>query len=187
MAEDAGYARLLEEDRRKAEAAHRRAVDEEFARLLQEDTRKAQEAHRRALEQEERQRQAERDAMERELHEQERREQECRERAAAQSPLVTRLCVYEEKWAALRGNTVCVENIGFYDIPWPTFENVKDLQDITEERVLASCVPSAAGAHPGSRRRTGQIPPKLGNAALASRQVRRGRCLARLSKVIARQ
>ena len=118
MAEDAEYARLLEEDRRKAEAAHRRAVDKEFTRLLQDDMRKAQEAHRRAMEQE-RQRQAEREAMERERHEQERREQESRERVAQSAP-VTRLRV-RGKRAALRSNTVNVEHIGFFDIPWPSF------------------------------------------------------------------
>ena len=136
-AQDAEYARRLEEDRRRAEAAHRRAVNEEFTRLLQEDRRKAQEAHRRALEQEERQRQAERDAMERELRERERREQERREREAALSPFVTRLQIYEAKWAALRSNNVGVEHISFYDIPWPSFENIRCIQDITEERVLA--------------------------------------------------
>jgi hypothetical protein len=135
-AEEAEYARLLEEDRRKAEAAHRRAENEEFARLLHEDMRKAQEAHRRAVEQEERQRQAEREAMERACHEQERREQESREREAVQSSPVTRLRLYEDKWAALRGNTVGIEHIGFYDIPWPSFENVIGVWDITEERVL---------------------------------------------------
>ena len=48
------FARQLEEDRRKAEAAQCRAQDEKFARLLEEDRRKAQEAHRRAMEQGER-------------------------------------------------------------------------------------------------------------------------------------
>lgn len=136
-AEEAEYARLLEEDRRKAEAARLRAENEEFVRLLEEDMRKAKEAHRRAMEQEERQRQAERESMERERRERERREREHREREAAQSNHVTRLRVYEEKWAALRSNAVGVEQLGFYDIPWPLFENIKGIQDITEERVLA--------------------------------------------------
>ena len=117
-AEEAEYTRLLEEDLRRAGGgATARAVAEEFTRLFQENMRKAQEAHRRALEQEERQRQAEREAMERERLERERREQECREREAAQSSLVTRLRIYEATWAALRSNTVGVEHIGFYDIP----------------------------------------------------------------------
>jgi hypothetical protein len=136
-AEEAEYARLLEEDLRKAEAARRRAENEEFVRLLEEDMRKAQEAHRRAMEQEERRRQAEQASMERERRERERLEKERLEREAAQSDLVTRLRVYEEKWAALRNNTVEVEYIGFYDIPWPSFENVWGVGDITEERVLA--------------------------------------------------
>jgi hypothetical protein len=122
---------LLEEDRRRAEAERRRAEDEEFARLLEEDSRKAQEAHRQAMEQEER-RQAERESMERE-----RRERERCEREAAQSDLVTRFRVYEEKWAVLRGNAVGVETLSFHDIPWPSFEDVWSVEDITEERVLA--------------------------------------------------
>jgi hypothetical protein len=136
-AEEAEYARLLEEDLRKAEAARRRAENEEFARLVEEDKRKAREAHRRAMEQEERQRQAERESVERERRERERREKECREREAAQSSLLTRLRVYEEKWAALRSNAIGVEHLSFYDIPWPSFENTRGSVDIIEERVLA--------------------------------------------------
>ena len=30
-----------------------------------------------------------------------------------------------------------MEHIGFHEIPWPSFENVGGVQDITEERVLA--------------------------------------------------
>ena len=170
--EEAEYARLLEEDLRNAEAAYRRAENEEFARLLQEDMRKAQEAHRRAMEQEERQRQAEREAMERERRERERREQECREREAAQSSLVTRLRVYEAKWATLCGNTVGVGHIGFYDIPWPSFENVRSALDITENEFWRSCAIRCTSTSRVPWWRTGQIPP-LGNAALASRQIRR--------------
>jgi hypothetical protein len=146
-AEETEYARLLEEDRRKAEAARLEAENEEFARLVEEDRRKAQEAHRRAMEQEERQRQAERESverkrreresMERERRERERREKECREREPAQLSLVTPLRVYEEKWAALRSNAIGVEHLGFYDIPWPLFEDVKGGEDIIKERVLA--------------------------------------------------
>lgn len=131
-AEDAEFARLLEEFLRKAEAARRREEDEEFARLLEEDKRKFD---RRAKEQEEKQRQAEREATERENRERERREKERREREVAQSDLSTRLRAYEEKWAALRSNAVGVEHLGFHDIPWPSFENVRCIGDITEERV----------------------------------------------------
>lgn len=158
-AEEAEYARLLEEDRRKAEAARRKAENEEFARMLQEDMRKAQEAHRRAMEEEERQRRAEREAMERERRrakeqeerrrraereamERERREREIhekeqREREAAQLNLVMRLQLYEAKWGVLRGKAAEVENLSFYDIPWPSLEDVLGVGDITEERVLA--------------------------------------------------
>jgi hypothetical protein len=65
-AEQKEYAKVVEEDRRKAEAPRRRADSEEYARLLEEDIGKA---HRRAMEQEERQRQAERETMEREHRE----------------------------------------------------------------------------------------------------------------------
>jgi hypothetical protein len=136
-AEDAEYARLLEEDLRKAEAARRKAEKEEYVRMLEEDMRRAREAHRRALEQEERQRQAEREFMEKERHERKRKEKERREREAAQSNLFTRLSVYEEKWAVLRSNAVGVEHLSFYDIPWPSFDNVWGVGDITDERVLA--------------------------------------------------
>lgn len=116
-AEEAEYARLLEEDRKKAEAAHQKA---EFARLLEEDQRKAQEAHRRAVEQEEKERQR-------------RAEQE----RSVQNDLAKKLRVYEEKWAALRSNVVGTEQLGFCDIPWPLFENVQGVGDITAERVVA--------------------------------------------------
>jgi hypothetical protein len=139
-AEEAEYARMLEEDLKKAEAARRRAEIEDFARLLEEDMRKAQEAHRRAVEQEEKRRRAEQESMERERRECERRERERREREdfeALQSNLAKRLRVYEEKWAALRSNIVWMERLGFCDIPWPLFENIQGVEDITEERVLA--------------------------------------------------
>ncbi len=146
-AEDAEYAKLLEEDKRKAEEARRKAENEEYARLLEEDMRKAQEAYRRAMEQEERRRQAEQESMERERREREcreqehrereRREQELRERDAAQWNLADVFRVYEEKWAMLRSNVIGTEQLGFYDIPWPLFENVQGVEDITEKRVLA--------------------------------------------------
>ena len=44
---------------------------------------------------------------------------------------------FEEKWPALRSNAVGVEHLGLYDIPWVSFENVRCVWDITEERVLA--------------------------------------------------
>jgi hypothetical protein len=117
-AEEAEYARLLEEDLKKAEAARRRAEKEDFARLLEEDRRKAQEAHRRAVEQDERQRRAEQEQ-------------------SMENDLAKRLRVYEEKWAALRSNVVGKEQLRFCDIPWPLFENVQGVGDITAERVVA--------------------------------------------------
>ncbi|KAF8498722.1 hypothetical protein F5888DRAFT_1612442 [Russula emetica] len=75
--------------------------------------------------------------MERELHERARRENERLEREAAERNLVAQLCLYEEKWAVLRGNVIGVEQLSFYDIPWPLLENVRCVEDITEERVLA--------------------------------------------------
>jgi hypothetical protein len=157
---EAEHARLFEENQRKAEAARRKAEHEAFARLFQENMRKAQEAQRRrAMEQEERRRQAEREFIERKRREEERRERERREEErrekerreeerrekerreeerrqleAAQSSLIARLRVYEETWATLRARK---ETLGFYDIPWPSFENVSGVEDITKERVLA--------------------------------------------------
>jgi hypothetical protein len=153
-AEEAEYARMLEEDMKKAEAAHRRAEAEDFARLLEEDMRKAQEAHRRAVEQEERRRAEQEASMERERRERERRERERREREdleALQSNLAERLRIYEEKWALLRRNDIVwTGRLGFCDIPWPSFENVRGVGDVTEERVLAFvCHPLHQGAGEG--------------------------------------
>ena len=151
--EDTEYLRLLEEDLRKAEAARRRAEKEEFERLLEEDRRKAQETHRRAMEQEEKRRQAERESKERERREREDREKERHEREDREkkrregrekerrrkereaAKLVTRIRDYEDKWARLRSNAIEVEHLSFCDIPWPSFEDVRDVGDITEERV----------------------------------------------------
>ena len=148
--EDAEYARLLEQDSKKAHKAHRRAMDaeharkaeearrraegEEFARLLEEDRRKAEEARRQATEQEEKKRQAERGFAERVRRRRERLEEE---REAAQSNLRAQLCLYEEKWAFLRSNAVELENVPFFLIPWPSFEDVCCVGDITKERVIA--------------------------------------------------
>jgi hypothetical protein len=85
----------------------------------------------------EQERRKERARIEKERHIKEsgaRGEEERREREAAQSNLVTRLRVYEENWATLRGNDVRAENLGFYGIPRPS--NVLGVEDI-KERVLA--------------------------------------------------
>ena len=150
-AKDAEYMRLLEEDKKKAREAQRKAEEEEFARLLEEDRRKAQEAQRRAEEREAERREKERlEEDRRRRAEQEeskaraRREQERRDREdlyqkaraeTAQSHLVERLRVYEETWAVLRSNVAGMEPLGFCDIPWPVFGNVRSGSDLTEERV----------------------------------------------------
>jgi hypothetical protein len=179
-AEDAEFARLLEQDWERANAAQCRAEeDAEYARLIEEDARKAREAQRKAEEEEEKERvkerarlheeerrraraqEAQRRAEEREAAERREREQleEKRRRAeqkaaaererqereklfkkamdeAKQSWLVERFRVYEETWAALRANAAGVEHLGFRDIPWPVFANVRSADDVTEERVL---------------------------------------------------
>ena len=72
----------------------------------------------------------------------ERRKRECCEREAALSSLITPLRVYEDRWAVLRSNAVDVEDLRFYDIPWPSFDHVRGVEGLTEERVLAF-VPAA--------------------------------------------
>ena len=132
-AEDAERARSREEERRKAEAARRQAEMENF--LHQERIRKVEEARR--LAEEERQRRAE---QEREVIERERREREAAaaQLAAAQlDPLTQLLCVYEDKWKALHGNTVGVGSLRFDVMPWPSLENVEEVENITDERVRA--------------------------------------------------
>ena len=79
---------------------------------------------------EERQRQAEREA----------RKRERREREAAQSDPIARLQFYKEKWDELRSDACEVGPLHIYDIPWPSFENVRcveDISHITEEHVMA--------------------------------------------------
>ena len=161
---DAEYLRRLEEDSRRAVAVHHRAMQEEFARGQAERIQKVLEACLRA--QEERQRQAEREAMEfarreqeriererrerermerehrerermeRERREQERMEREHREREAAQPDHATQLRLYEEKWAQLRGDSVGAGPLTLNDIPWPWFGFVPSLEEITDKRVL---------------------------------------------------
>ena len=130
---EAEVARQLEEDRRKAAAARRRAQDEAFALLLQEDQRKAQDAHRRAIEEQE-----ERESKERERHERERRECESPSVTESVHPsLAQRLRIYEYKWDARRNNRVALGQLGFSNVPWSVFEDVRRVDDITRERVLA--------------------------------------------------
>jgi flagellar biosynthesis GTPase FlhF len=131
---EAKIARQREEERRKAEAVWRRAQDAAFARMLEEDRRRAQEAHRRAMEQEE----EERESRERERRERERHERETSSATASVPPrLAQRLHLYEAKWDELRKNRVAVGQLRFCDVPWPVFEDVRRVDDVTRERVLA--------------------------------------------------
>ena len=163
-AADAEYLRWIEEDSRRAEAMHRKAMQEEFSHQQKETFREVQEACLRA--QEERKRQAEREAVEfarreqerveRERREQERMERECRERErmererleqerleqerheheAAQPDHATQLHLYEEKWAKLRSDSIEAEPLTVNDIPWPWFGFIPCLEEITDKRVL---------------------------------------------------
>ena len=148
-AEDAEYLRRIEEDSRRADALHRRAMQEEFARRQVERIRQVLEACVRARE--EMQRQAEREAMEfarreqervererleQERIERERLERERREREAAQPDHAMQLHLYEEKWAKLRSDSIRAEPLTLNDIPWPWFGFIPCLEEITNERVL---------------------------------------------------
>ena len=126
---EAERARRLEEGRREAEAARRRAQDAAFARMLEEDQRKAKEAHRRAMEEQ----------QEREAKERDRRERERRERPAESVPssLAQQLRTYEQKWEELRKNGIADEQLWFCHVPWPVFEDARRVDDVTQERVLA--------------------------------------------------
>jgi hypothetical protein len=126
---EAEHARRLEESRQRAEAARRRAQEAAFARMLEEDQRRANEAHRRAMEEQ----------QERESRERERRERESRERPTKSVPPspAQRILTYERKWDELRKNGVADEQIRFCHVPWPVFGDVRRVDDVTRERVLA--------------------------------------------------
>jgi hypothetical protein len=131
-AEDAEFARLLEEDLRKAQVAQRKAEEEErFARLLEEDLRRAEEAHRLALAEE---------AARREEEERRRRERE-EELARQEAARVLQMQIhalrdYEDKWAALRSEGLVPQQVlGFGDVPWPVFGTIESMEDITLQRV----------------------------------------------------
>ena len=74
--------------------------------------------------------------LERRRFEEQRLEQEPREREAAESHRATQVRQYEDRWTQLRGNTAGVELLRINDIPWPWFDYVQCLDDITDERVL---------------------------------------------------
>ena len=152
--DDAEYLRRIKEDSRRADAVHRRVRQEEFARQQAERIREVLEACLRA--QDERQRQAEREAMncarreqerikkgrrerkgiEREHLEQERLERERCEREAAQPVHATQLHLYEEKWAKLHSDSIGAEPLTLNDIPWPWFGFIPCLEEITDKQVL---------------------------------------------------
>ena len=151
-AEKEEFERLLEEDMRKAQEAHRRAVEQEEKRRQAE--RESKESERREREDREKKRReredrekkqreqedCEKERREREDREKERREgreKERRRKEREAAKLVTRIRDYEDKWARLRSNAIEVEHLSFCDIPWPSFEDVRDAGDVTEERVLA--------------------------------------------------
>jgi hypothetical protein len=102
---------------RASEAARQRAEREEFARLLEEDRRRAREAHRRAMEQEHQE-------EERRRAEQREREHRERERSSAaecvhtvQLSLAQRVRNYEATWSALRRNDETVARLAFCEVP----------------------------------------------------------------------
>jgi hypothetical protein len=100
--------------RKEAEAARQRAEREEFARLLEEDRRRAWEAHRRTMEQEEERRRAEQ--REREHRERERSSAaECVH--TVQLSLAQRVRNYEATWSALRRNDETVARLAFCEVP----------------------------------------------------------------------
>jgi hypothetical protein len=154
-AEQEEFARLLQENIRKTQEAQRRAREQEERRRQAEREsieRKRREEERREKQRREEERREkqrrEEERLEKQLREEERREKQRREEErrekvrrehaeAAQSNVIARLRVYEETWAKLRANDDKGIPLGFYDIPWPSFENVSSVGDITRERVLA--------------------------------------------------
>jgi hypothetical protein len=134
--EAAEYARLMELDSRKADEAHRKAVEEEYVRLLEEDRRKAEEEHRRAVE-EERRRTEQEQAEARERERRERRHRQDSTITGVRPSLEDLLLDYEAKWAVLRGNDAPEELFQFCNFPWPVFEDVRAVEDVTQERVWA--------------------------------------------------
>ena len=123
----------LEDDRKKAEAAQ----DKASACLLEEDRRRAKEAHRRAMEQEEGRVSREREGRGRERHESE----SSSVTESARPDLAQLLRLYEDKWDALRNSGVAVEQLSFYDIPWPVLEESRTSGGSKRELVLAFVCP----------------------------------------------
>jgi hypothetical protein len=153
-ADEAECARMLERDSRKAraarrrrrareaEAARRKAENEEYARLLEVDRRRAQEAHRRAMKRERQEEERHRAEQRNREHRERERQRRERERAAAagrvQLGVAQQIREYEATWSALRSNDETVAaRLAFCNVPWPVFEDVRRIEDITRERILA--------------------------------------------------
>ena len=162
--EEKVQARMHEGNLRRAEAERLRAMQEEASRQETEDLRKSWEARRRQrraeLEATERarrehecheqdllkqhrreqvrleQQRREQEQLEQHHREQERLVQERREHEEAQSNSATQVRQYEDRWTQLRGNTAGVELLTLNEIPWPWFDYVQCLDDITDERVM---------------------------------------------------
>jgi hypothetical protein len=118
-------------------------------RLLEEDRRKSQEAHRRAIEQDEsraKEPSAKRERRGRRLRERERREREDSSVAEivlllVQPSRAQLIRIYEKKRDTLHGSNTAetVELLESHDIPWPVFETVRGAEDVTREQVWRSC------------------------------------------------
>ena len=74
--------------------------------------------------------------LERRRLEEQQLEQERREREATELNRATQVRQYEDRWTQLRGNTAGAGLLKVNDIPWPWFDYVQCLDDITDERVM---------------------------------------------------
>ena len=80
-------------------------------------------------------------SRERESRERERHESESYSVTESVRPdLAQLLRLYEDKWDALRSSGVAMEQLGFYDIPWPLLEDVRRVE---ERACTGVCVPPA--------------------------------------------
>ena len=103
----------------------------EQQRLLQEQVERQRFEEQRLEQQRRLQEQLERQRLEEQRLEQERRECD-----AAESNRATQVRQYEDRWTQLRGSAAGEELLKIDDIPWPWFDYVQCLDDITDERVL---------------------------------------------------
>ena len=135
------------ENFRKYCEARRRAVEQERQRRaeLEATERARREQQRRFQERLEQQRLEEQrleqqrrlqEQLERRRLEEQQLEQERREREATELNRATQVRQYEDRWTQLRGNTAGAGLLKVNDIPWPWFDYVQCLDDITDERVM---------------------------------------------------